>query len=56
MANCSLNLKINSKVVSSCRNLGRTLPECRHRNYANEEKGTVSQNTTVIFGGVFYLG
>jgi hypothetical protein len=24
--------------------------------YANEEKGTVSQNTTVIFGGAFYLG
>jgi hypothetical protein len=25
--------------------------------YANEEEGTVSQNTTVIFGGgAFYLG
>jgi hypothetical protein len=23
---------------------------------ANEEEGTVSQNTTVIFGGAFYLG
>jgi hypothetical protein len=22
----------------------------------NEEKGMVSQNTTVIFGGAFYLG
>jgi hypothetical protein len=24
--------------------------------HANEEEGTVSQNTTVIFGGAFYLG
>jgi hypothetical protein len=24
--------------------------------YTNEEKGMVSQNTTVIFGGAFYLG
>jgi hypothetical protein len=24
--------------------------------YANEEEGMVSQNTTVIFGGAFYLG
>jgi hypothetical protein len=24
--------------------------------FANEEEGTVSQNTTVIFGGAFYLG
>jgi hypothetical protein len=23
---------------------------------ANEEEGMVSQNTTVIFGGAFYLG
>jgi hypothetical protein len=26
------------------------------RTGANEEKGMVSQNTTVIFGGAFYLG
>jgi hypothetical protein len=24
--------------------------------YANQEQGMVSQNTTVIFGGCFYLG
>jgi hypothetical protein len=24
--------------------------------YVNEEEGIVSQNTTVIFGGAFYLG
>jgi hypothetical protein len=26
------------------------------RPHANEEEGMVSQNTTVIFGGAFYLG
>jgi hypothetical protein len=31
-----------------------TSPSCLI--YANEEEGMVSQNTTVIFGGAFYLG
>jgi hypothetical protein len=28
----------------------------KYNSILNEGKGTVSQNTTVIFGGAFYLG
>jgi hypothetical protein len=48
----------NSKQEKFLQNFigSKCAPKMKHHRYANEEEGMVSQNTTAIFEGAFYLG